>query len=167
MKRFTLLITILLLLITGVSCGQNTSNENVNLGGDEAMHHEDKADNNTNTSEASTNYMLEKMGELNYVEFELEVKYNDDKEYEVELEQKNNEVKAKLEDELKSINLKGEEAFNTIYSQASKLTIEQNSDKDVIIKEVLEIFELNPDYNELEVEITFNDGVKIEVQDEK
>src|SRR5699024_12484996 len=106
--------------------------------------------------------MKSKMDELDYVDFELEVDYGQDKEYEAEIEQKEGNVKADLEDEINGEDLNGQEAFDKIYPLVDKLTISKDTEKEDVIEEVLEVFDLDDDYRELELEFTFSDGVKTE-----
>lgn len=110
--------------------------------------------------------MLQNMDELDYVEFELEVEYAGDKEYEAELETNSaGTVKAKIEDELNHVEKNGSEAFDELYPLVQKLTITQQTNKDEAIGEVLKTFNLPADYTKFDLEITFKDGTKIEFED--
>ncbi|MFS0690634.1 YusW family protein [Sporosarcina sp. 179-K 8C2 HS] len=110
--------------------------------------------------------MLQNMDELDYVEFELEVEYAGDHEYEAELETKSvGTVIAKIEDELNHVRKDGTEAFDELYPLVQKLTITQQTNKDEAIAEVLKTFNLPTDYTKFDLEITFNDGTKIEFDD--
>lgn len=110
--------------------------------------------------------MLQNMGELDYVEFELEVEYAGDNEYEAELETDSiGTVKAKIEDELNHVEKNGAEAFDELHPLVQKLTISQQTKKDEAISEVLKTFNLPTDYTKFDLEITFNDGTKIEFED--
>lgn len=108
----------------------------------------------------------EKMKQLDFAEFELEVEYNDDQEYEAEIEKNSSgEYKSELEDELTNQHLKGDEAFDHIYPILEKVSIQQDATQEEVIKEVLEAFDLDSDYDEFEVEITFHDGTELEYED--
>lgn len=111
--------------------------------------------------------MKQKMSELDYTDFELEVDYGSDQEYEAEIEQNKakDTVEADLEDELNGDDLKGQEAFDKIYPLVEQLTIDQDTSKADAIAEVLDAFDLNDNYEALEIEITFSDGTKIEFED--
>lgn len=110
--------------------------------------------------------MLQNMDELDYVEFELEVEYAGDTEYEAELETKSvGTVIAKIEDELNHVRKDGTEAFDELYPLVQELTITQQTNKDEAIAEVLKTFNLPTDYTKFDLEITFNDGTKIEFED--
>ncbi|MCM3709600.1 YusW family protein [Sporosarcina luteola] len=112
--------------------------------------------------------MLQNMDELDYVEFELEVEYAGDNEYEAELETKSvGTVIAKIEDELNHVRKDGTEAFDELYPLVQQLTITQKTNKDEAIAEVLKTFNLPTDYTKFDLEITFNDGTKVEFEDKK
>lgn len=121
--------------------------------------------NNDSSNQAD---MLQKMDELDYSEFELEVEYAGNAEYEAEIETKNvGTVKAKIEDSLNHVEKNGAEAFEELYPLIQKLTISQKTEKGEAISEVLKTFNLPADYTKFELEITFNDGTKIEFGDKK
>lgn len=111
--------------------------------------------------------MLQRMDELDYAEFELEVEYAGDTEYEMELETKSvGTVKAKIEDSLNHVEKNGTEAFDELHPLVQKLNITQQTNKDEAVSEVLKTFNLPTDYTKFDLEITFNDGTKIEFKDE-
>lgn len=121
----------------------------------------DESDKTTNEED-----MQQKMDALNYMDFELEVEYADNIEYEVELERKRDgRIKAKIEDERKGVKREGTIAFNEIYPLIKELTIDQKTSKGAAIQEVLNVFGLPGDYKEIEIEITFKDGSKVEFKD--
>lgn len=121
------------------------------------------------TNEAATKEDMQKMmEEIDYIDFELEVQYQNDQEYEVELEQKSDQsTKAKIEDEVNNINKVGEDAFNDLYPLVKQLTITQQTSKEEAIQEILTVFDLPEDYVKFDLEIKFKDGTKIEFEDRK
>ena len=109
-----------------------------------------------------------KMEEIDYIDFELDVQYQNNQEYEVELEQKSDQsTKAKIEDELNNIKKVGEDAFNDLYPLVKQLTITQQTSKEEAIKEILTVFDLPEDYVKFDLEIKFKDGTKVEFEDKK
>lgn len=106
------------------------------------------------------------MDELEYTKFGLDIDYGN-KDYDAEIELDNNRVEAELEDDLNGVDMNGEEAFNKIYPNVKKLTINQNTKKEDAITEIINAFDLSTDYTKLEVEIKFKDGTKIEYEDRK
>jgi len=190
MKRLFLLMATLLLTVFLAACGtqnndegnnadqadegtmnnedQNNDNNKNDQNDDENMDDEDNTtDNNNETDAASDDDMKQKMDELDYTDFQLEVDYGKNKEYEAEIEQDNDRIEADLEDEINGVDVNGEEAFNKIYPKVKKLTIDANTNKDDAIMEVLKAFDLDPDYNKFELELTFKDGKKVEFEDKK
>src|SRR5690625_2134789 len=170
MKRYLKLMGMLILAIAIVGCNQTDDQEQeqnqdqeqagkTNSDAEEEPVEEDSSD-TTGLDE-----MMKQMETLDYTEFELEMKYEDDIEYEAEIKQSNNSIDADLEDELNGVDIKGEEAFNELFPMIEQLTIEQNTEKEAAISEVLDIFDLEDNYRKFELEITFNDGVKLEYED--
>lgn len=113
--------------------------------------------------------MKEMMEGLNFNEIEVEISYGKDNEFEIELEHHDNgDVEAEVEDELNDENIDDDvDAFNYIYPNLTKLDVEKGTDKDEMIKQVLEAFDLEDDYEELEIEMTFGDGddEKVSIED--
>lgn len=127
-------------------------------------------DTNQDTSpDSNQEEMQNKMDELNYTDFELDVDYEDNQSYEAELETRNQDqtIDAEIEDDLNGVNLKGREAFNELYPLVEQLTIDQNTSKEDTIDEILNVFGLSTDYQKFELEITFKDGPTMEYEDKK
>lgn len=178
MKRILLALGTFMLFLTLAACDSQQNND-APVNNDDASNDEettdssDKQENNDSETENdsktpennSDSDMKSKMDELDYEEFELELDYGQDSEYEVEIEQDNNQIKAEVEDELNGEYLEGQDAFDNIYPKVKKLTIDQNTSKKEAIEQVLDVFDLDTNYTEIEIEITFNDGTKIEFED--
>lgn len=178
MKKVLLFISMMIVSLALVACGGNDdANNESDVTGDEGMVDEteqnmtddndatkDEESNNEETETTDSDDMKAKMDELEYTDFELEVDYGPDKEYEAEIEQKDGNVKADLEDEINGEDLNDQEAFDKIYPLVKQLTIDKDTEKDEAIAEVLDVFDLEDDYEKLELEITFSDGVKVEFE---
>ena len=122
----------------------------------------------TNATTSNQDDMQQKMVEIDYADFGLSVDYANHDEYEVELEKNsNNSVEAKIDDTLNQVKMRGTDAFNELYPLVKQLTITQESSKEDAIQEVIKVFNLPDDYKELELEIRFKDGTKIEFEDKK
>ncbi|MBM7599736.1 hypothetical protein JOC34_002104 [Virgibacillus halotolerans] len=183
MKRILLLASMFIVAITLVACGDTNNNDDTSGDQDTGMENNEDQDNDadenaddnqadngdTATDNAADNNdnddMKQKMDELDYTDFELEVDYGKNKEYEAEIEQDNGKVEADLEDELNGDDVNGQEAFDKIYPNVKKLTIDQNTEKADAIQQTLDAFDLDSDYVKFEVEITFKDGTKVEFED--
>ena len=108
------------------------------------------------------------MDEIDYADFGLSVDYANHDEYEAELEKNsNNSVEAKIDDSINQVKMKGADAFNELYPLVKQLTITQKTSKEDAIQEVIKVFNLPDDYRELELEVRFKDGTKIEFEDKK
>ena|SRR5699024_610501 len=192
MKRLLLLLGMSIFAFGLVACGtsdddtskQDDSNDNAteetdnNASDDTTNEADDNTDNesgqedDTNTdkkdNESSDQSSMEsKMKELDYKEFDLEVEYANHKEYEAEIEQDHGKIESSLEDELNNVDVEGQEAFDKIYPNVKELDIEKDTEKSEVISQILKAFDLKDNYKEFEVEITFNDGSKLEVEDKQ
>lgn len=178
MKRILYLFSILLISTILAACGNTDSNndEMDNGTNNENVDTETAEDNTGTTNDDQANdeqantddsEMKEKMDELEYTDFELEVDYGQDVEYEAEIEQKNDMVKADLDDDRNGEDLDGQAAFDKIYPLVQQLTIQKDTPKEDAIAEVLDVFDLEDDYEKFELEIVFSDGVKTEFEDRK
>ncbi|MDV6378308.1 YusW family protein [Sporosarcina sp. GW1-11] len=172
MKRL-LMTTVSVMAIVLAGCGSNTK-EPVDVPTPSAQV-EQPADTNTTVesttsqqTDATTEKMKADMGKLSFKEIDVDVSYSRDKEYEAEIEQDNNEpFKAKVEDELNGVHLKGQEAFDILYPKIQQLQLTKDSTKEETIDQVLTAFGLDSNYEKFEVEIHFNDGSKLDVEDRK
>lgn len=185
MKKIGMLLSALLIVIFLAACGDDGADEDSledtaqdaiedTLDNNEEDHNDDgeeQTDENEegNTSEEASDQddMKNMMDELNFDEIEIEISYGKDQEYEVEIERHSNgDIDAEIEDELNGEDINDDlEAFNKLYPKVKQLDIEQDTEKEEVIKQVLDIFELDDDYEEFEVEITFNDGTKLSYED--
>ncbi|HLR67403.1 YusW family protein [Virgibacillus alimentarius] len=179
MRKNSLLITMLILSLTLIACGTQgdptEENANTNQKNEGAVDNDDNADdmnyenngtaNNENLDATSPDDMKQKMDELAYTRFELSVEYEGDKEYEASIEQEANGMEADLEDDVNGLQSSGEEAFNKIFPRLKKLMIDQNTNKNNAIKEALKAFDLDPDYQKFELEISFENGKNVEFED--
>lgn len=103
----------------------------------------------------------------NYIDFELDVDYGENKEYDAEYELENGNVDAEIEDDLNNVKLEGDEAFDKLEPMLKELNIEQNTSKEDAIKDTLTVFDLPDDYIKFDLEITFEDGTKVEFEERK
>lgn len=185
MKKVVLSIFLVLMIGVLGACGSNnnkddstnkqndvTDNPEVSKTNNNVAENEDTDSNKNNeaaVADPDKNLdMSEKMGDLNFAEIEVEIDYGNDKEYEAEVEKKaSGDYEAKVEDELANTYLKGQEAFDHLYPILQKLDVNPDSTKEDVISTVLNAFELEDNYKEFEVEITFSDGTKQKYEDKK
>ncbi|MBO1913755.1 hypothetical protein J4G37_54190, partial [Microvirga sp. 3-52] len=82
---------------------------------------------NTNKqTNADNSEGLAKMDELDYLEFNLDIEYGTQDEYDVELERnKDGTIEAEIEDSINGVRKEGTDAFNELYPLVKKLTIDQ------------------------------------------
>lgn len=135
--------------------------------GDEQTDNQPNEDDTTTTGDIEQNDdKNEKMKEIDIAEFELEVEYADHQEYEAEIEKRSNgDYEAELEDDLTDKHLKGDEAFDHLYTLLENVNVNPDSSKEDTIESFLKAFDLDENYEEFEVEITFQDGTVLEYED--
>ena len=190
MKRLLLLLGMSIFAFGLVACGtsdddtskKDDSNDNAteetdnNASDDTTNEADDNTDNESGQEDdtdkeddqsSDQSSMESKMKELDYKEFDLEVEYANHKEYEAEIEQDHGKIESSLEDELNNVDVEGQEAFDKIYPNVKELDIEKDTEKSEVISQILKAFDLKDNYKEFEVEITFNDGSKLEVEDKQ
>lgn len=114
---------------------------------------------------------IEKMNELGFLEFDLEVQYANTEEYDLDFEQKSNDgdYEAELRDTVNDQNktVKGMDAFLILYNQLKDADIDANTPQETVIQTVLERLNLPDNYTEFDLEITFKDGAVLDVEDRK
>lgn len=181
MRKLTMFFGIVAMTLFITACGDNNDNasdsvtDNENEVGDSDSNNNTNSPNNENENNDNASNdpdsdtdddMQAKMDELPFTEIEIEVDYGKDNEYEVEIEQdESGTIEAEIEDEINDVYMQGEEAFNELYPKVKKLSIDKETDKETAIKDVLDTFDLDDDYDEFELEITFNDGTELEHED--
>ncbi|MCZ2259585.1 YusW family protein [Sporosarcina sp. G11-34] len=169
MKKIFLFIALMALTLVVVACGTTKDDAN-KVEKDTVVETEGNTGSNPDQTENTGDQedMESKMDELDYTEFNLGVDYAKQKEYEVELEKNSdNSIEAEIDDSINNVKKKGAEAFHELYPLVKQLTIVQETTKEEAINEVLKVFNLEDNYSELDLDITFKDGTKIEFEDKK
>ncbi len=169
MKKIILLIFSSILLLGFVGCSSNEENSKEPVENDTVVETEENTndDSDTESKNEDSNEDSSSSDSLNFTDFELEVDYDKNIEYEAEYELNNGSIEAKIEDDLNNVKLKDEEAFNKLKPILEELNIEQDTPKEDVINEVLTAFELPDDYIKFDLEITFENNTKVEFNDEK
>ncbi|MCG7343561.1 YusW family protein [Sporosarcina sp. ACRSL] len=100
---------------------------------------------------------------FNKFDLEIEVDGRDtiDAEYEVDRNHK-----AKYVNELAGINLEGAEAFNKLDEMFTKIMLESKTSQQDVIDGIMEWFGLDT-YTKFELEINYDDGTKVDIEDRK
>lgn len=94
----------------------------------------------------------------NFTHFDLDIKYADNKSYEVDYENEASRAEATIDDEVNNSKIEGNEATNTLVPIFESFTFDANTDSDAVIDEVLEKFNQPDSFLEVEIEIKFADG---------
>lgn len=179
MKKIITLFSALLLAVFLTACGQSDDNTNGATDNNETQGDSEQTEqgsNNDESNDSETDFpekaehqddMKKMMEALDFEKIEVEISYGKDKEFELEIEHHSNgDIEAEVEDELNDIDIDDDlEAFNHIYPDVKKMNIDRGMEKEEVINQVLKAFDLADDYEEFEVEITFEDGTKISYED--
>lgn len=131
---------------------------------------EEQTNNTNNNQQAVTNddqsYMEEQLANSYFKEFEVDIKYPNDVDYEFEITRDDGRIEAKLEDDFSNKEINGKEAFDYIFERIEGLSIDHNTSFDSIKEQIIAAFELQDDYTEFEVEIILQDGTKLEYEND-
>ncbi len=178
MKKLSLILCMCVLTIFAAGCGNNddagtnnqdndnqatennNANDNQSTGNNNA--NDTTTDNNTGTNNTNTNE-----SPYSFREFDLEVKYDNNKDYEVSYENDNDGVEATIEDDLKNERVNGNEAIDRLDPIFKKLDINSNTSQEDVLSKIMSAFELDKNYQAIDVDISFNDGTEKEYRNNK
>lgn len=174
MKRLYVSMFVLLTVLVLAACGGNMDTPK-NNGADEpnASENNEPVNADTNTGDLPNEAVTDEdmgvlMESLPFKKIDVEIKYKDDVEFEIEMKQKGSAVSAEVEDEVHGVDIDNDmEAFNYIYPKVKNLSVAQDTAKEDVISMILEAFDLPDDYEKFEAELTFSDGTEIEFKDVK
>ncbi|MBO1581732.1 YusW family protein [Bacillus sp. XF8] len=106
---------------------------------------------------------------LNFNEFSLDTDYQDTKkDYEADYKNKANEkqMEAKIEDHKTDAKLTGDEAVTKLGPLLQKLKFDKDTPDQEVIDQVVDVFQLDKDYQKFDLEVVFSDGTKKEYKKE-
>ncbi|EFI70637.1 YusW family protein [Lysinibacillus sp. HST-98] len=95
---------------------------------------------------------------FNFIEFSLDVDYSATESYEVEYEDKKTGIEAKLEDDRKKEKLQGDEAYTKLEPLFKQLNFDSTTSNDEVIDQVIKVFNIDDNYQSIEVDVEFVDG---------
>ena len=90
--------------------------------------------------------------------FDLEVEYDHNKSFEAEYENERDGVEAKIEGGKFTNTLTKDEALDELRPRFEELTFTPSTPDHEVISQVLQVFELNEDFKEFELEVKYSDG---------
>jgi len=131
----------------------NQTNTNTQNGADQT--------NTQNNTEGTTG------AAFNFTDFDLDVDYGNNQEYDVDYDNEPNGMEAEIKDDKGNTRLKGDKAFAVLSPIFESLTFDQNTPNEEVISEVLNAFSLDENYRSFELEVQFTDGTKKEYQNRK
>lgn len=100
-----------------------------------------------------------------FTDFELDVDYPDqDDALTVSYEEIKDQVEAEYEDKLSNETLAGNEAFDKIEPLLAELELTEDMPEEDVISKVTEVFSIEPDFESIEVEVTYPEGTDKEYQ---
>ena len=161
MKLFKLILTMPLLLGLLYACNNDDTKTNKDVTGNNST--VDESANNKNTTNNSENENERtgiKVADVNYAftEFDLDVEYANRNSYDVEYENDGNNIYAELDDEIKGVEYKGDQAYDNFVDALKQLTFDETTSDEDVRKEVLKAFALDENYKSFELEVKFKNG---------
>jgi hypothetical protein len=167
MKLFRGILTLPLLLGLLYACNNNDTKVDKEVTGNNGTADEtrnnDNTTNNTGTTQPSQNENERtqiKATDVNYAftDFDLDVEYANNKGYDVEYENDGNNIYAELDDEIKGVEYKGDQAYQNIVKALEQLKFDETTKDEDVRKEVIKAFALNENYQSFELEVKFKNG---------
>jgi len=95
---------------------------------------------------------------FNFIEFSLDVDYSATESYEVEYEDKKTGIEAKLQDDRKNEKLQGDEAYTKLEPLFKQLNFDSTTPNDEVIDQVINVFNIEDNYQSVEVDVEFVDS---------
>ena len=163
MKKLSLILCMCVLTIFAAGCNNNDDAQNNNQANDNQTTEND----NMNNTATDNNNMATNESPYSFREFDLEVKYDNNKEYEASYENDNEGVEASIEDDLKNEKVKGNDAVDRLDPIFKKLDIDANTSEADVLSKVVSAFGLDENYQVIDLDITFNDGTEKEYRNNK
>jgi len=183
MKKYTMFLTLSLLLLFATACndqmdespteeGEDMLESTTNDVQDDVVEDEtvidEEATDDTTEARDDDQYMRKKLQEVNFQEIEIELDYADGKEFEAEIDyHETKPVEAKVENELNNELLTGKEAFDFIFDRISEIDFSSDRSNTDIINDIIKVFDLPEDYVKIEIEIEYDDGTEREIKERK
>ncbi|MBM7619304.1 hypothetical protein JOC95_001153 [Bacillus tianshenii] len=166
MKKFitfkSVLSVLSILLSAVVISGCGTDNDNMSAPPENApAQDETQAPGDENTTEEGVDQDQESQTGHTFTKFDLDVEYKDNKKFEAEYEAEGN-GEAEIKDTLNDKSSKGDDAYKELSPLLEQLKIDANSDEQEVVTQVIEVFGLEKDYTEFELEVTYEDGTSKE-----
>ncbi|WP_285765987.1 YusW family protein [Peribacillus sp. SI8-4] len=98
-----------------------------------------------------------------FKDFQLEVDYQgNENDYEAEYDATGAQTEASIDDEANKHEVHGDEAMKELTPMLEKLTFTKDSTDEEVVQEVTKVFNLKDGYEELDLEVVFDDGTKKE-----
>ncbi|MFU2015866.1 YusW family protein [Peribacillus butanolivorans] len=123
------------------------------------------AEENENQAETNSETGMDNNKKLPFTfkDFQLEVDYaGNDNEYEAEYDAMGDQIEASIDDQLNKHEVHSDEAMEELTPILEKLTFTKDSSDDEVIQDVTKAFNLKDDYEEFDLEVTYDDGTKKE-----
>ncbi|KGR74334.1 YusW family protein [Ureibacillus manganicus] len=170
MKKRTVLLTVPVLAIFLAGCGNDDKvtdvPDNAPVEGTTANTQNQTNNTTTNnqgeTSQTATNTTQTTNAAFNFTNFDLDVEYENNQEYDVDYDNEQNGMEAEIKDDRQNSQLKGDEAFAVLSPIFESLKFDKNTSDEEVISEVMNAFNLDENYKTFELEVKFTDGTEKE-----
>lgn len=167
MKLFRGILTLPLVLGLLYACNNNDTkvDKDENVTGNNSTVDETTNNNNAGTTQTSQNNNENertgiKVADVNYAftDFDLDVEYANRNSYDVEYENDGKNIYAELDDEIKGVEYKGDQAYDNFVNALKQLKFDETTSDEEVRKEVIKAFALDENYQSFELEVKFQNG---------
>ncbi|MEC2071866.1 YusW family protein [Alkalihalophilus marmarensis] len=146
------------------------------IGDDDTTMEDDDTTMGDDTDTDEDNDMGEDMGDMTEDEepattafgfstFELSVNYDEmGDNYDVTYEHDPEEVRAEIDDSVNDTQLEGDEAYTELETTFEEMELDSSMSEEEIIDAVVQGFGLDPNYDSLELTITWDDGTDLDIE---
>jgi hypothetical protein len=162
MKKIPMFLTVMLLSILVVGC-KSTDDNATNVSKNAPMSESGENEPTEADQSGDNNYSAVRDPEnipFPFSEFDLEVEYRGNQSFKVEYENEKDGAEASVENDLKNQKIEGNEAYAELEPLFKKLTFTSQSKDEEVKKEILSVFNITEEYEKIDLDIKFADGIE-------
>lgn len=97
---------------------------------------------------------------FSFSKFSLDIDYANNQSYELDYKKNSNGIEAEIKDDRSNKKVIGKKAYNMIIPKLNKLTFDKNTSDADVKSEILTAFNINENYEKIELEVKFADGTE-------
>jgi len=161
MMKWSTFLAVSILTVILVGCGSGNKSNNASNVKDNAPTSEGSAYDSTNRANDTTKTNDNTQNKaFNFSEFKLDADYGSNQTYEIDFENRNNGADVSISDERKNQKIEGNAAYTKLEPLFKQLKFDVNTPDEEVKKQILKVFNLDPNYHKIELDVKFSDGTK-------